>query len=214
MKAIVFDMDGILFDTERVGDRAWRQAAEEMQFAEIDAAIEDCRGLNRADTRAFFEAHFPHVNYPVFHKRNHEIMAELLADGMPIKIGAIELLQWLQDEKWRVALATSTGRESTMHHLESAQMTQYFDQIITGEQVQHGKPDPEIYAKACAAIGACPATTYAVEDSPNGIRSAAAAGLRVIMVPDLVPVSAEQMPFLTSVQPDLLEVMQWLKQSV
>ena len=214
MKAIVFDMDGILFDTERVGDRAWRQAVEEMQFAEIDAAIEDCRGLNRADTRAFFEAHFPHVNYPVFHKRNHEIMAELLADGMPIKIGAIELLQWLQDEKWRVALATSTGRESTMHHLESAQMTQYFDQIITGEQVQHGKPDPEIYAKACAAIGACPATTYAVEDSPNGIRSAAAAGLRVIMVPDLVPVSAEQMPFLTSVQPDLLEVMQWLKQSV
>lgn len=214
MKAIVFDMDGILFDTERVDDQAWRQAAEEMQFAEIDAAIEDCRGLNRADTRAFFEAHFPHVNYPAFHKRNHEIMAELLADGMPIKTGAIELLQWLQDEKWRVALATSTGRESTMHHLESAQMTQYFDQIITGEQVQHGKPDPEIYAKACAAIGACPATTYAVEDSPNGIRSAAAAGLRVIMVPDLVPVSAEQMPFLTSVQPDLLEVMQWLKQSV
>ena len=101
-----------------------------------------------------------------------------------------------------------------MHHLESAQMTHYFDQSITGEQVQHGKPDPEIYAKACAAIGACPATTYAVEDSPNGIRSAAAAGLRVIMVPDLVPVSAEQMPLLTSVQPDLLEVMQWLKQSV
>lgn len=214
MKAIVFDMDGILFDTERVCDQAWRQAAEEMQFAEIDAAIEDCRGLNRADTRAFFEAHFPHVNYPAFHKRNHEIMAELLADGMPIKTGAIELLQWLRDEKWRVALATSTGRESTMHHLESAQMTQYFDQIITGEQVQHGKPDPEIYAKACAAIGAFPATTYAVEDSPNGIRSAAAAGLRVIMVPDLVPVSAEQMPLLTSVQPDLLEVMQWLKQSV
>lgn len=214
MKAIVFDMDGVLFDTERVCDQAWRQAAEEMQFAEIDTAIEDCRGLNRADTRAFFEAHFPHVNYPAFHKRNHEIMAELLADGMPIKTGAIELLQWLQDEKWRVALATSTGRESTMHHLESAQMTHYFDQIITGEQVQHGKPDPEIYAKACAAIGACPATTYAVEDSPNGIRSAAAAGLRVIMVPDLVPVSAEQMPLLTSVQPDLLEVMQWLKQSV
>ena len=101
-----------------------------------------------------------------------------------------------------------------MHHLESAQMTHYFDQIITGEQVQHGKPDPEIYAKACAAIGAFPATTYAVEDSPNGIRSAAAAGLRVIMVPDMVPISAEQMPLLTSVQPDLLEVMQWLKRSV
>ena len=63
MKAIVFDMDGILFDTERVSDLAWRQAAEEMQFVNIEAAIEGCRGLNRADTRAFFESHFPNVDY-------------------------------------------------------------------------------------------------------------------------------------------------------
>ena len=61
----------------------WRQTAEEMQFADIEAAIEGCRGLNRADTRAFFESHFPNVDYLAFHQRNHEIMAELLADGMP-----------------------------------------------------------------------------------------------------------------------------------
>ena len=120
MKAIVFDMDGILFDTERVSDQAWRQAAEEMQFADIEAAIEGCRGLNRADTRAFFESHFPNVDYLAFHQRNHEIMAELLADGMPVKPGAYALLDWLREQEWRVALATSTGRESTMHHLESA----------------------------------------------------------------------------------------------
>ena len=181
MKAIVFDMDGILFDTERVGDQAWRQAAEEMQFAEIDAAIEDCRGLNRADTRAFFEAHFPHVNYPAFHTRNHEIMAELLADGMPIKTGAIELLQWLQDEKWRVALATSTGRESTMHHLESAQMTQYFDQIITGEQVQHGKPDPEIYEYLCDEYWLEPEESVFIDDRPVNIKGAETCGIHGIV---------------------------------
>ena len=184
MKAIVFDMDGILFDTERVSDQAWRQAAEEMQFADIEAAIEGCRGLNRADTRAFFESHFPNVDYLAFHQRNHEIMAELLADGMPVKPGAYALLDWLREQEWRVALATSTGRESTMHHLESAKMTDYFDQIITGEQVEHGKPDPEIYLKACQALEAAPEQTFAVEDSPNGVMSACQAGCQVAMVPD------------------------------
>ena len=71
---------------------------------------------------------------------------------MPVKPGAYALLDWLREQEWRVALATSTGRESTMHHLESAKMTDYFDQIITGEQVEHGKPDPEIYLKACQAL--------------------------------------------------------------
>lgn len=154
MKAIIFDMDGVIFDTERVGDQAWRQAAEEMGFAQIDDAISRCRGLNRADTKAFFEREYPDLDYLAFHKRNHEIMNQLLADGMPVKTGAVELLHWLRQEEWRVALATSTGRESTMHHLEAAHMTDLFDAIITGEQVEHGKPDPEIYEMACDAIGA------------------------------------------------------------
>ena len=154
MKAIIFDMDGVIFDTERVGDQAWRQAAEEMGFAQIDDAISQCRGLNRADTKAFFEGKYPDLDYLAFHKRNHEIMNQLLADGMPVKTGAVELLHWLRQEEWRVALATSTGRESTMHHLEAAHMTDLFDAIITGEQVEHGKPDPEIYEMACDAIGA------------------------------------------------------------
>lgn len=83
MKAIIFDMDGVIFDTERVGDQAWRQAAEEMGFAQIDDAISQCRGLNRADTKAFFEREYPDLDYLAFHKRNHEIMNQLLADGMP-----------------------------------------------------------------------------------------------------------------------------------
>ena len=71
MKAIIFDMDGVLFDTERVGDQAWRQAAEEMGFAQIDDAIFRCRGLNRNDTRAFFEKNYPDFDYLAFHKGNH-----------------------------------------------------------------------------------------------------------------------------------------------
>ena len=174
MKAIIFDMDGVLFDTERVGDQAWRQAAEEMGFAQIDDAIFRCRGLNRNDTRAFFEKNYPDFDYLAFHKRNHEIMAEMLADGMPIKPGAVELLQWLRQEDWRVALA-------------------------------------EIYEIACDAIGADPGLSFAVEDSPNGIRSAAAANLRVIMVPDLVMPNLELRELTVTVQSDLFGVQKFLE---
>lgn len=211
MKAIVFDMDGVLFDTERVGGQAWRQAAEEMGFSQIEDAISQCRGLNRNDTRAVFEKNFPDFDYLAFHKRNHEIMAEMLADEMPVKPGAVELLQWLRQKGWRVALATSTGRESTMHHLESAKMTNMFDAIITGEQVEHGKPDPEIYEMACDAIGAEPGLSFAVEDSPNGIRSAAAANLRVIMVPDLIKPDLELRELTVTVQSDLFGVQKFLE---
>ena len=211
MKGIIFDMDGVIFDTERVGDQAWRQAAEEMGFAQIDDAISQCRGLNRADTKAFFEGKYPDLDYLAFHKRNHEIMNQLLADGMPVKTGAVELLHWLRQEEWRVALATSTGRESTMHHLEAAHMTDLFDAIITGEQVEHGKPDPEIYEMACDAIGATAGLSFAVEDSPNGIHSAAAANLRVIMVPDLVNPNLELRELVVTVQENLLGVQKFLE---
>lgn len=167
--------------------------------------------LNRADTKAFFEREYPDLDYLAFHKRNHEIMNQLLADGMPVKTGAVELLHWLRQEEWRVALATSTGRESTMHHLEAAHMTDLFDAIITGEQVEHGKPDPEIYEMACDAIGATAGLSFAVEDSPNGIRSAAAANLRVIMVPDLVKPNLELRELVVTVQENLLGVQKFLE---
>lgn len=212
MKAIVFDMDGVIFDTERVGDQAWRQAAEEMDFDGIDQAVECCRGLNRKDTAAFFAAHFPDFDYSAFHERNHAIMAQLLAEKMPMKPGAEELLHWLREEEWRVALATSTGRESTMHHLELAHMTDLFDAIITGDQVKCGKPDPEIYETACDAIGTTPGLTFAVEDSPNGIRSASRANMRVIMVPDLIAPSLELRQMVVTVQKTLSDVKKFLDQ--
>ncbi len=210
-KAVFFDMDGVLFDTERVGEIAWRLAAEEMQFLEIDAAVEGCRGKNRNDTREYFETHFPHTNYQAFHERNHAIMDKMLAKGMPIKEGAYELLTWLKQENWLVALATSTGRENTMQHLKSAEMTDFFQAIVTGEQVVHGKPNPEIYEIACRELDVVPAQTYAIEDSPNGISSAAAAKMRVIMVPDLVRPTLDLRQKIVAVLTSLKDVQMFLE---
>lgn len=191
MKAIVFDMDGVLFDTERISDMAWRKIAAEMGFEDVETAIQVCRGQNRNDTDRYLESHFPELDYPVFLDRCRKLSQEMIADHMPVKEGVYELLDWLKKQNWKIALATSTRRESTMHHLSAANMTEYFDAIITGEQVEHSKPAPDIYNLACEALEATPAWTFAVEDSPNGIRSAAAAKMRVIMVPDMVKPTLE-----------------------
>lgn len=213
MKAIVFDMDGVLFDTERVSDAAWRKAAKEMDFLpKIEPALEICRGRNHRDTAAYFAEQFPGFDYEAFRTRTHAIMTDMLSEGMPIKEGACELLHWLREENWKIALATSTGRESTMHHLASANMTDYFDVIVTGEQVTCGKPDPEIYEIACQELGTLPGQTFAIEDSPNGIRSAAAAKLRVIMVPDLIAPDLELRQLVITVQQSLTDVKNFLEQ--
>lgn len=215
-KAIVFDMDGVIFDTERVGKQAWRQAAQEMNFTEVETAIEQVRGFNGADTTAYFAEHYPEFNYAKFHDRNHEIMLEIFEkEGMPIKTGAMEILTWLKEqEEWKVALATSTGRAFTMHHLEAAGMTDLFDAIVTGDEVQEGKPNPEIYLTACKKLDAIPGITFAIEDSPNGIESAFRAKMRVIMVPDLVRPNLAMREKVVTVQKDLNGVMEFLQKFV
>ena len=216
IKAVLFDMDGILFDTEIVMKEGWQKAARELNFTLTEEHLSQMRGSALPRSRKLFEEWF---HGQVTYDEGRAIRTAYLNDyirrnGVPEKPGLHEFLSWLKEHSIKVAVATSTTRRVAEDYWKQSGIDQYINASVCGDEVINSKPDPEIYAKACAAIGACPATTYAVEDSPNGIRSAAAAGLRVIMVPDLVPVSAEQMPFLTSVQPDLLEVMQWLKRSV
>ncbi len=213
MKAIVFDMDGVLFDTERVSDRAWSVAAEEMHFTEdVAEAKRNCRGLNRKDATAYFAKAFPTFDYEAFRKRNRAIMLQMLEEeGMPVKEGAYALLDWLKETGWKIALATSTGEESTTHHLKAANMTEYFDVVVTGEQVEQGKPAPEIYETACERLEATPTLSFAVEDSPNGIQSAFSAGMRVIMVPDLIAPTLELRQKVVTVQSSLLGVKAFLE---
>lgn len=150
MKQIVFDMDGVLFATEALSDRLWKEMMEERGTPEMTAALQQCRGRNRTDTRAFFASHYPDFPYIAMEtEKRNRMLAALDKDGMPTMKGAESLLQALQDAGWSVALATSTSRKTTMHHLELSGFTRYFSVIVTGDEIQHGKPNPEIYLTAC-----------------------------------------------------------------
>ncbi len=191
MKAIVFDMDGVLFDTERVYFEAWEIAGAEMGI-DPDGLKEirgRCAGHNRADIeRMFDEWSGGKVRYAVFGDRKNACFRRLLEErGLPIKEGLYELLAYLKQEGYRIALATSTNRAGATANLEKAGISSYFDVLTTGDMFAHGKPDPEVYLTACRLLGSEPAETYAVEDSYAGLESAHRAGMKVIMIPDLFP---------------------------
>ena len=105
---------------------------------------------------------------------------------MPVKEGAYEVLTYLREHGYKVALATSTPWETVEDHLARTDMAGYFDVIVTGDMIENGKPAPDIYLLAAERLGVDPADCVGVEDSPNGVRSVHAAGMRAVMIPDMV----------------------------
>lgn len=193
IKAVIFDMDGTLFDTERVYVNAWRQAGRELHFAPIEEAITACTGRNAKDTRQYFEDNFADlISYDEFMAvRTRYYDAEIERRGVPLKPGVVELLTYLKDQGIGIALATATRTVRTEENLQRTGLAPYFDVIVTGDMVEHGKPHPETFLTAAARLGVKPCECMGVEDSFNGVRAIRAAGMVTVMVPDTVPPTNE-----------------------
>ncbi len=193
LQGVVFDVDGVLFNTERLNQRSWVAVSREMGWPQVGDAYLEFVGRNRTDIFRklveLFGEEFPKETFMKLCSACTQARVE--RDGVPMKPGVRELLTFLQQRHIPTALATSTGRERTQRRMELTGLGPFFSAIITGDQVTHSKPDPEIYRLACQALGADPAHTLAIEDSPNGIRSAHGAGMPVIMVPDMIPPDPE-----------------------
>lgn len=191
-RGVVFDMDGVLFDTEKIYDEAWREAAKRLSIGDIEPAILACKGVSDAFAKEYFAGHYPQVDYPAFFREMTERFESIVETrGLPEKPGLHEILEQLRRDGVRVALATSTDRERCMRHLAQSGVEEFFQAVVTGDQIAHSKPAPDIYQKACEALELPPEQCVGVEDSYNGVRSAHAAGLRVAMVPDLLPATEE-----------------------
>lgn len=187
MKAVVFDMDGVIFDSERLVIDCWKPVAEKYGIPDIEEACYECMGINAALTKELMQKRYGRdFPYDAYKKEMSALFFERAKDGkLPQKPGVKELLVFLKEHGFKTALASSTRREVVYRELKEGGLITYFDEIVCGDMVSNSKPDPEIFLKACELLGVDPKTAYAIEDSYNGIRSAYRAGLRPIMVPDL-----------------------------
>ena len=187
-QAVVFDMDGLMFDTERMIQRSWDVVGVRMGFGKMGKDIYHTLGLNNAERERYFkDTYGEDFPYPEFRENYRaEVSRDTEENGTPVKKGLYELLEVLREKRLKLAVATSSSYESAAKLLEEAKVSDYFHAIVTGNMVEHSKPAPDIYRKACEALEVAPESALALEDSYNGIRSAHAAGMKVIMIPDLL----------------------------
>ena len=194
IQAVLFDMDGTIFDTEAIYRRCWIRAAKDVGFnIDMDLFFERVCGLNMTDMTALVhrvygeDAPFEEVRA----RRRFYLEEELQKLGLPFKSGAPEILYDLKEKGIKIALVTSSGRALVDRYLQMSSLEGVFDVIMTGETVEHGKPHPEIFLTAATMLGVLPAHCVVVEDSPNGIRAGHAAEMLTVMVPDLHPCTEE-----------------------
>lgn len=209
IKALVFDMDGLLFDSERIVQRSWQKAGEQLGYPAMGNQIYQTLGMNLAGRNEYFRRaigrDFPCDEFT--RKAREHFFCIVSKEGLPMKPGAQELLAYAKEKGYRIGIATSSRREYARNNLEQAGILSYFDAGVYGDMVERAKPDPEIYLRACGCLGMDPAVCMALEDAPAGIRSAYAAGLLPVAVPDLVYPPEEIHPMIHKICKTLRDVI-------
>ena len=187
MKGIVFDMYGVILDSETFSDRTWMAAAKERNLDINIDLINKCRSTNKNDTIEIFKKHYGEsFDGEGFLSRTSELFHQIEeAEGIPLMHYSKEILEYLKP-RYTLALASSTRGPTVERQLRTAGVIDFFEPRTTGDMVVHSKPDSEIYLMACKSVGLEPSESYAIEDSLNGIKSAYATGLKPIMVVDKI----------------------------
>lgn len=187
-RGAIFDMDGLLLDTERLYQESWVEMARAFGQTPDPAFPAAVSGTSGEGMREVIRRYYPAVDPRAFQAGCIARVDGILDEqGPPVKPGARELLEYLSARGVKLAVASSSGRERILSNLRAARLDRFFDAVVSGQQVERGKPEPDIFLLAAREIGCPPEDCYVFEDSVNGVRAGMTAGCVTVMVPDLVP---------------------------
>lgn len=203
----IFDMDGLLFDTERMYRDSWKQSAQQFGLVHNPDFPRTVCGSSGAHMREIILQYYPQVDAKAFADDCILRVERELETHVPEKTGVRDILQYFKQHGVRVAVASSSKRATVLHNLKQADILSYFDAVVSGDQVTHGKPAPDIFLLAAQQIGCEPENCYVFEDGTNGILAGAAAGCTTIMIPDLTPPNAQLEQLCAGIYPSLSDAM-------
>lgn len=214
IQGIIFDMDGVLFDTERVSKDAWEIVGKKWGYDIGEEFLSPLRGGNIEQTKAaFLEKFGEKFDFDTIWQEKRDICLESYREhGVPVKKGVRELLQYLRLEGKKIAVATGSSRHQTMWNIKNAGIEEYFDTLTCGDEVKNSKPNPEIFQITAKKLSLLPKECLVIEDSLNGVQAALQGGFHVVMVPDLTMPTDEIVQKVDSVLEDLIKVIQFLKE--
>lgn len=188
-------MDGLMFDTERLSTKAWLNCGKILGIDLSIDFINSFKGRTPADSKKLFKARFGNdFDYDKARNIRTQYMIDYINEnGVPVKKGLLELLNFLKESNIPCAVATSTNRELAVWYFEKAGVSKYLSACVFGDMVNKGKPEPDIFIKASEKIGVAYKDCVVFEDSPSGIKAGFSAGMRVIAVADMIPLSKEDL---------------------
>ena len=214
IRGVVFDMDGLMFDSERIVQYSWNEAGQQMGYGKLgDENMRHTIGFNVTRRQEYFYGKYGQdFPFEEFKERYRSVYSRYVEEyGVPAKKGLHELLEVLRKRGIPMAIATSSSFEHARRNVEREQIAGYFRGMITGNMVREGKPSPEIYRKACELLAVEPCYAAALEDSLHGIVSAHRAGMVTIMVPDLIEDSSPVDAILDGKAASLLEIAELME---
>ncbi len=212
MKAAILDMDGLMFDTEKIYDFGWKRAGDVFGYPLPYEKRIHLKGANAPIQIVFFQKWFGDdvPFYDIKDECDRYTVEYLNTHEIPLKKGLFELLEALKEKGYKIAVATGSKRCHAPAWWEKTGVAPYLDVTVCGDEVSKGKPDPEIFLTAAEKIGVAIEDCFVLEDSFNGIRSAKTAGATTILIPDMDEPSAEVIPLCDYILEDMTKVIELL----
>ena len=216
IKGIIFDIDGVLVDTERISFKFCEKSFEKYGYKYSMDTNLSLIGRNNNSIRNILGETFG-TEFPldeICNYKSESMIKYLLEEGTPLKIGVFELLDFLRKSNYKIAVATSTYKERAIQRLESVGIKEKFDDMVCGDEIEYSKPNPEIFLKAAEKLGLKPEECIVIEDSPAGVEAGYKGGMTVINVPDMKTPDEEMKKYSSLICNNLLDVKEYLETKV